>query len=659
MDSGLPSRPIPCKYVSALKPALFFVLLAWVGAQIVKEPIWATMAAIFVYFCIPMREFQAPAAPYLAGFFFLSILLLGRNRTVIAERAQKEIEEKAVAAGDASAHEVAEQTFIKITDEVLARRPREDIKRVVIEAMTPIAHEVIHTRAPGRVVGAVKAGFDPVYAEAVDASIHSAFEVYEHIESTGAAVSGGNLRNAIQNRIPGPYGTVMDAKLGDVVYDNVKRLIDQYNMEHRTKYVGDTGVLGVPLPRGALVGMLTNYAVWFHLIFVIMNYVCAQNALHSVAMGMERFQVSYLLFIPVIALACSIRALYHIRMIIWAWMAGVCVIAYNGIQLWLRYGGRADDCGGQGGDANFLGALCVSMAPIGLSMFLVEKKVWPKWLGLVAAGTCALGVIAGGSRGALLSMIASMGYWLLWTNRKGAGIGLSLLGVAGFLVAAPAEFWERMGTMFLPGDLNPWIMQSHEPSAEERKTLWAVAIIDIKEYPWLGIGPLNFVPESALRTGIVPHGGGPPGIMTHNTWLQQLAEYGIPAGSLWILSYVGALIMIVMARFKAKKLIDDPDYSWVHGYLLGFECGLMANAFAITFVSFQWLDYIYYIFVCGPAFHMVVNDGLRQRAWFAEREMMMKPRPPPRYGPPVKEGLSLDSIDLSRTPVLAPRGASR
>jgi predicted membrane-bound dolichyl-phosphate-mannose-protein mannosyltransferase len=90
-----------------LKPALFLILLVWVAHKIVKEPIWATMAAVFVYYCIPMREFMAPSAPYLAGFFALSVILLGRNRTAIAERAQKEIEEKAVAAADAAAHGVA------------------------------------------------------------------------------------------------------------------------------------------------------------------------------------------------------------------------------------------------------------------------------------------------------------------------------------------------------------------------------------------------------------------------------------------------------------------------------------------------------------------------------------------------------------------------
>jgi O-antigen ligase len=638
-----------------MKPAIFFMALAFVMRQIIKEPIWATMAAVYVYFCIPMREYHAPAAPYLAGFFALAVILLPRNRTRIAERAQEEIEEKAVAAADQAAHEVAEKTYELVADEVVSRRSPEEIKRRVVEQITPLAHEVILKNAPGRVTGAVKAGFDPVLAEAVEASMNIGLDVLENFDRSGAPASGGNLRNAVIARVPGPYGTVMDARLGDEVEAMVRRLIDQYNQEHRTQAYGDTGVLGVPLPRTALTGMLTNYAVWFHLIFVIMNYVCAQNALHSVAMAMKQFEVSYLLFIPVIALSTSIRALYQMKWVIWAWMAGIQVIANNGIQLWLKYGGRADDNGGQGGDANFLCALCVSMAPIALSMFLVEKKPIPKWLGLVAAGYYAVGVIAGGSRGALLAMIASMGYWILFTNRKGAAVGLALVGAAGFMLTAPAEFWERMGTMFLPKDMNPWILQSYEPSAEERKTLWEVAKLDIKLYPWLGIGPLNFVPESALRTGIVPHGGGPPGIMTHNTWLQQLAEYGIPAGGLWCAGYAFALISIIRARLKAKKLRDDPEYGWVYGYLLGFECGLMANAVAVTFVSFQWLDYMYYIFVCGPVFHQVVKDGLRQREWFLEREIALKPRPPARYGPPREaEGFGLDRIDLSRTPALRP-----
>lgn len=630
---------------------MVFVLgMAWAITRLLKDPVWATMIVIYFYYAIPMREFYAPTLPYALIFSGLALALVWRTRIIAGDRAKKEIEERAVGAAKKAVETVSAEMIETLVNDMIDRRPRSEVVAHSIEENTPRMHEIVHEDAPGRVVSAAKAGVDQAVLPALQAAAAEAETVVNQAGSTNT--SRGNLRHALLTRVTPAFNAVIEKKLAPTVLEEVSKLADEYQRRMRTSSsTRDSGILGVPLPRLGFAAVVTNSGIWLHLVFVILTYIGAKNAVHSQALGMDRFAISYLLFIPMITIAATVRGAWQFRLFIWAWMFGVFHLSKNGIEFWASYGGRADQVGGQMNDANFFAAIVVTVAPIALSMFLVEKTKLLRWGGLFVAAVYAVAVIASGSRGGLLSLVGATGYWFLWTNKKGIAFGLMMMGAAGFLVVAPAEFWERMGTMFLPKDSNPWIVYSHEESAESRKVLWALAIEIFKENPMTGIGPNNFVVVSAERTTYTFEGA--RGLMTHNTWLQLLAEYGIFGAGLWYLNYAAAIVWIMFARVKAKKLRGDKEYGWLPGYLLGMEAGLLGNAVSATFVSFQWLDYMYHIMVTGPLAYQVTMDTIRQREWFDEREVLTVAKPPPRYGPPKKAGLALDEIDLRSTPVIA------
>ena len=84
-------------------------------------------------------------------------------------------------------------------------------------------------------------------------------------------------------------------------------------------------------------------------------------------------------------------------------------------------------------------------------------------------------------------------------------------------------------------------------SVEARLLLWRIALTDIAQHPWLGIGPMHF---AHYFNGEAAH--------PHNIYLQLAAEYGLP--------FTGMLLVIVAVAFyrTVKKLrqrfrqIEDP-----------------------------------------------------------------------------------------------------
>lgn len=635
----------------AVRAVLFLILLPFALYKAVKSPVWAVMASAYFYFAIPMREFFAPSLPYQAGFFGLAIVTSWRSRLLSDRDAREQIDLAAIKAAQETLERIREPLRNELISAATERATRGEMVRRALQAVEEQVGATIHELTPGPVIEAVKRAVKTILNASADAGAMEAERVLEL--STGDRV--GNLRLALANRV----GPAMDAALEPLestVRSQVAELVTQESRLLNKKNTAGRGPLGIPLGRGAFAGVFTNPAIWLHLTFILLTYFGAQNAKHDKLMAMDRVSTTYLMLIPLFAITSAIRDVKQWRMFMWAWMVGVLHLCGNAINIWLRYGGRADQIGGQGNDANFLGAITVCVAPIAFSMILVEKKKLTRYLGLAAAGWFTIGILASGSRGALLSLVGALGYWITFTARKGIAVGVAALAVAGFLAVAPDSFWERMGTMLTPKENNPWVRNELEPSAHERIVLWGLAIEVWKDAPWMGIGPMNYVNESAEKTTILDANNRARGMMTHNTWLQMLSEYGIVGTAVWAGAYFLSFFSLMFARLKAKRLKEDPEWSWLPGYLLGFEAGLLGNAVAITFASFQWLDYQYWVMVTGPMALLLTKEALEQRAWFEERKGLDLSRPPPRYGPPSKKGLELD-IDLHQTPTIA--GSSR
>jgi O-antigen ligase len=621
---------------------IFAIGFPFVLYKALRDPAWSTMAAVYVYFAIPPAEFGAPGFPYQPAFFGLAILGAFRYYRLFNSWGQDEITDAGIVVAKEAIALVQGKMIEALVHAGVHGKIRGEIRRAAIEASEQEAIDLVERRAPSSISVAVRRAVQTVLNAAADAGEKEALAALEG----QVGKPKGQIHAALSARVPQAMQEAMEKALAPTVRENVQRTVESFekDSEKMEKNAG-RGPLGIPVPKGPIGGVLTNPGIWAHLGFATLTYVGAKNALYDTGVGMERFTVCLLLIPNILAIVASIRNARHFFMFVLAWLFGTWHICMNGVMYWLSYGGRADNAGGQGGESNFLGAIICAVCPVAFGLALNLKDPRFRLAALGGAGCFVLGVLASGSRAGLLAMFAGLGYWMMMTNRKTIALGVMFIAAAGFLVVAPDDFYERMGTILGEKDNNPWVKNEVEASKHERIVLWDLAIKIFKQHPGTGIGPMNYPRVSAEETNFTDAYQGRRGLQAHNTWLQLLAEYGIVGGIVW----GGAFFFSIVCYFRARmRMRHYPGYEWFGALCLGLESGALSTAVVISFNSFQWYDYLYWHFIAGPLALEIANSTAERLEWLKPAKLD-DIRPPPRYGPPKRDGLDLHDIDLAET----------
>lgn len=616
---------------------LFFIGLVAVVVFAIRDPIWWTLAAMYVYFAIPIVEFNAPSAPYQAAFFALGIFFAIFYYQKYSTWAEDEIYRQAEEVSKRAIDEVRKPVEEALITAVLQEKMPGEIRGAMAEVGESKAVEIVERDCPKPLTVVVRRGVQTTLTQTFHQVETEALQV---IERSGARTKG-NLRVVLEARAVPLLHETLDKQREANVKSNVQELLEQDKREARDR-PGNVGPLDMPLPKGLVGGVLSNVGIWAHVLFTIITYVFAHQALYDKEVGLSRVPTCVLLLIPLIGIVAAIRTDRHFWMGVVAWMFGTFHICWNGVTYWIQNGGRADNAGGQGGESNFLGGIICMVGPVAFSLALNGKEKLHRRIALGTAGAYVLGVLASGSRAGLLALIAGLGYWMTQTTKKAVAIGLLVIAGSCFLMVAPADFWQKMATIVEPTGANPWVEHIVEPSKHERIVLWDLAIKIWKEHPITGIGPLNYVRVSAEETEFTGAYTGKRGLQAHSTWLQLLAEYGLVGGVVWGGMYFLSILCYIRARFKMKKY---KGYEWFGAICVGLEAGALAHAITLAFNSFQWYDYIYWHFVFGPLALEVANYTSARLEWMQPGDYL-DARPPPRYGPPKTDGLDIDQIDL-------------
>jgi O-antigen ligase len=631
--------------------ALFVIALPVALYKGLRDPVWCAVAAAYLYFAIPYREFNAGELPYQVAFWALGVLMAALlYRRYFRNSAAKEIETVAVSAVTNAIESIRGDLKNAVIEAGMGSPLPGEVRAQAIGSVETRALQAVDRQAPRPISRAMRRAAHAIMYAAADAGEGECLKVLDR--SRGA--TKGNVRAALDARVPPIVDEALDKTMRPTILDGIK----QETEAHETKIAkegGPTtaslGPMGIPLFRGPLLALLSNPGLLLFVAFMVLTYVGAENAEFDVNKAMGKFETEQLLLIPMIAIICCIRDPRHVRLFVFGWCAGVAHICMNAITYWLHNGGRADDVGGQGGESNFLGAIIMTVCPIAFGMVLNEKTRFMRLVGMGLSGIFVLGVLACGSRAALVALLGCGAYWLFHTNRKGIAAGVAVLGAAGFLAVAPDSFWERMGTIIGPMDQNPWVKLEDEPSKHEREVLWALAIDIWKAHPLMGIGPGQYNYVSAEQTDFVDAYQGARGLQTHNMWLQMLAEYGTLGTAVWAGAFFLSMLCYALARRRMKNY---PGWAWFSSMCLGLEAGALGSAIACTFNSFQWYDYHYWHFVLGPVVYQVAKEAAERLEWMKPVDLT-EARPPPRYGPP-EEDIDVEDIDLSSA---APLGAAR
>jgi O-antigen ligase len=242
----------------------------------------------------------------------------------------------------------------------------------------------------------------------------------------------------------------------------------------------------------------------------------------------------------------------------------------------LDIGTAASRATGTIGHPNVLGYYLEMALPLGLALFLVERRTLQRMWYLAAFLATLAGLVATLSRGAWLSVPVSCGFtlWVLYRKRAfrlGSGVGLSLIGAVAivFLYFAYPTIERR----FLHDDYS---------SAAARMPLNRATLSIIGQYPVVGVGLNNFAEvfhaydttgysriftkRSATGQAISSK---PYKHVVHNLVLWVWAEIG----TLGLLAFIWLFAAAFRLAWRASRGADD----WSRAVLVACVAGMLGH----------------------------------------------------------------------------------
>ena len=290
----------------------------------------------------------------------------------------------------------------------------------------------------------------------------------------------------------------------------------------------------------------------------------------------------------------AIRDTTDLRFIIGSYVLSMLILIYSGFFLWETTTFNGFERVGSSGmyDANDLAPIFGAGLPLALLLAQTSGRTG-RWLGyVVALGTPAIIAITG-SRGGFLALIATCLGLLVMTP------GLSIFRRIGIVVAAsvtmavvaPAGYMQKMGTIFdSQNDYN-------FTDDTGRLAIWKKGLGFLREHPLTGVGIGNFGRAQWERPTFSLTGAQIRPMAPHNTFLEVLAELGIPAFIVFLSVVWSGIVGLAILRSRLPKrwLKESADRRFLYlacSYLPVSFFGWAVGAF---FVSHAYLAPFYLI----------------------------------------------------------------
>lgn len=243
-------------------------------------------------------------------------------------------------------------------------------------------------------------------------------------------------------------------------------------------------------------------------------------------------------------------------------------------------GGRLD--GRVGGidflDSNALAAFMVSLTVL-TGTVLMRTSLPGKLLCAVTAAFSMNTIVLCKSRGAVLALIGSGIAFIFGSPRHlRTRIIIALLAASvGLLYVSDTEFLERMGRITSQAGSAIEKGVTSDGSANMRLKAWRGGLMMFKDHP-LGVGPGNFNQYIGRYSPDVS------GLSPHSTYIQSIAELGIPGLVLLLALFVNGE-MTVLKVLKKTYQLPEPDRTILQWSSLGLgavlagwaTCGITAH----------------------------------------------------------------------------------
>ncbi len=219
---------------------------------------------------------------------------------------------------------------------------------------------------------------------------------------------------------------------------------------------------------------------------------------------------------------------------------------------------------------NQAGAACAALLPLALALMMRNDLVW-RLLALGASALLVMGVVASGSRGAVLETVVAVTVFglLLGSRTVQMLVGLALAGGLGLIVQqGPIAVAHRFSSWISPDWFEGDLLLG-------RGGIWHATTRLVSGAPLLGTGSGSYedayqVVKTMPEFTTTSH--------AHQDYLQALAEQGVAGGLLWIAL---ALLPVILGTWACVNLHRGRRRSLLAGYVAALVALLVSST--VTF----------------------------------------------------------------------------
>ncbi|MBQ7758307.1 murein biosynthesis integral membrane protein MurJ [Anaerotignum sp.] len=214
---------------------------------------------------------------------------------------------------------------------------------------------------------------------------------------------------------------------------------------------------------------------------------------------------------------------------------------------------------------NVLGEYLILVGSLAAGMMWKMRNWFGRLYYTACFGVICLGLVATGSRGAMLGLMFSAGLFVLLSEKRLIPLGIILLLMMPFIL--PASLWARLASSVTMSD----------SSSLYRMSIYSAAFDIIRHY-WatgIGVGAFNQIyPLFSFEAANAYH--------AHNLFLQEFIELGV----------IGFIVMVLLFIFFFQKLysamrVVPKRFKFLLGAVFGGFAGLLLQG--IT--DHLWFDY--------------------------------------------------------------------
>jgi O-antigen ligase len=247
--------------------------------------------------------------------------------------------------------------------------------------------------------------------------------------------------------------------------------------------------------------------------------------------------------------------------------------------------GRTSLTFGTVANSNDYSAHLIYVLPFLLWVILITKFKYQRIAGFLVLALALFEILAAGSRGAMLGLIAAILVFAFTTTPKLRRTVLLTAPVLGVLVFALLPDSVRHRIFAFSANSSEATSEAVE-SAQSREQVLRDSIAFTIRHPLLGLGPGQFGNNEGGQT---TKAGESLWIEAHNSFAQIASENGFPG----FIFYIGGIVSSFLLLNKTSRLfIGKPDQEEANAAILCVRVGLISFCVTIFFVNFGYFFYL-------------------------------------------------------------------